>query len=394
VKDDDANGVRYVVDLLRAVVAVPSVSPGMDATSPGEGALGDLVVEWARAEGFATQVQEVHPGRNNVLVDLGLEGLPTVALVTHLDTVPLGNLTERARAIAVADGRVYGRGACDAKGSLAAMLAALRVLRERRGDLKVNVQVAAMADEEHTFHGVLEYIRRFTPESRPIAAIVGEPTRLEVVRAHKGVLRFRLETIGRAAHSARPDEGINAIDHMTVVLSALRSAFAADPPTPHPLLGGATFTVTQIEGGIAPNVVPERCAVVIDRRLLPGESATAVLTWVDGQLDLLRRADRQLRVQRDEPFVVDDALETAPEAPIVQAALAARTAVLGPSSAIGVPFGTDGSKLAARAGIPTIVLGPGDIAQAHTADEWIEVEQLVQAVRIYVDCALAIGDVG
>jgi acetylornithine deacetylase len=394
VTTESANTEHYVVNLLRALTAVPSVSPGMDAASPGEGALGDLVVEWARVEGFAARVQEVHPGRNNVLVDLGLHGLPTLALVTHLDTVPLGNLTERARSIAVEGGRVHGRGACDAKGSLAAMLTALRVLRERRGDLKVNVQVAAMADEEHTFHGVLEYIRRFTPESRPIAAIVGEPTRLEVVRAHKGVLRFRLETIGRAAHSARPDEGINAIDHMTVVLSALRSAFAAEPPIPHPLLGGATFTVTQIEGGIAPNVVPERCAVVIDRRLLPGESAGAVLAWVDGQLDLLRQADPQLHVQRDEPFVVDDALETAPEAPLVQAALAARTAVLGASSAIGVPFGTDGSKLAARAGIPTIVLGPGDIAQAHTADEWIEVEQLVQAVQIYVDCARAIRDVG
>lgn len=383
-----------VVDLLRALVAVPSVSPGMDASSPGEGALGDLVAEWAGSEGFAACVQEVHPGRNNVLIDLGREGLPTLALVTHLDTVPLGNLSERAGTGAVEGGRVYGRGACDAKGSLAAMLTALRVLREQRGDLKVNVQVAAMADEEHTFHGVLEYIRRFTPESRPIAAIVGEPTRLEVVRAHKGVLRFRLETIGRAAHSARPDEGINAIDQMTVVLGALRAGFAAEMPTPHPLLGGATFTVTQIEGGIAPNVVPERCAVVIDRRLLPGEAAPAVLAWVDRQIDLLCRADRQLHVERHEPFVVDDALETAPEAPLVQAALAARSALLGPSRAIGVPFGTDGSKLAARAGIPTIVLGPGDIAQAHTADEWIEVEQLVQAVSLYVGCAIAMTNAG
>jgi acetylornithine deacetylase/succinyl-diaminopimelate desuccinylase-like protein len=383
-----------VVNLLRAMVAVPSVSPGMDASSPGEGALGDWVIEWAKAEGFAAHRQEVHSGRNNVLVDLGPAELPTLALVTHLDTVPLGSLTERARTGALADGRVYGRGACDAKGSLAAMLTALRVLRERRDDLRVNVQVAAMADEEHTFHGVLEYIRRFTPESRPVAAIVGEPTRLEVVRAHKGVLRFRLETIGRAAHSARPGEGINAIDQMTVVLSALRTAFAAEPPIPHPLLGSATFTVTQIEGGIAPNVVPERCAVVVDRRLLPGESGASALAWVDGQLDLLRGADPQLHVERHEPFVVDDALETASEAPLVQAALAARSTLFGPSSAIGVPFGTDGSKLAARAGIPTIVLGPGDIAQAHTADEWIEVEQLVQAVRVYVECALAMGSGG
>ncbi|MGH2390433.1 MAG: M20/M25/M40 family metallo-hydrolase [Chloroflexota bacterium] len=389
---DVANDAQALVELLRSLVAVPSVNPDMDPQSAGEAAVGDLVVEWARNEGFAVSRQEVRHGRNNVVADLGLKGLPTLALVTHLDTVPLGTLTDRARRIAVEDGRVYGRGACDAKGSLAAMLTALRLLRERRGRLRVNVHVAAMVDEEHTFQGVLEYIRRFTPESRPVAAIVGEPTKLEVVVAHKGVLRFRLETVGRAVHSARPEEGINAIDQMTVVLAALRAAFAAEPPAPHPLVGGATFTVTQIEGGIAPNVVPERCSVVVDRRLLPGETAASALVWVDAQLDALGKADPNLHIRRHEPFVADDALYTSSEAPLVTAALAARSRQLGSSAAIGVPFGTDGSKLAARAGIPTIVLGPGDITQAHTADEWIEVSQLAQAARMYVDCALALED--
>jgi succinyl-diaminopimelate desuccinylase len=386
------NEAQGLVELLRALVAIPSVNPSMDRQSAGEGAVGDFVVEWANSEGFAVSLQEVQPGRNNVVVDLGLKELPTLALVTHLDTVPFGTLTDRARAIAAEDGRVYGRGACDAKGSLAAMLTALRVLRERRAELRVNVQVAAMVDEEHTFQGVLEYIRRFTADSQPLAAIVGEPTRLDVVVAHKGVLRFRLETVGRAAHSSRPEEGINAIDQMTIVLAMLRAAFAAEPPTPHPLVGGATFTVTQIEGGIAPNVVPERCSVVVDRRLLPGETAASALVWVDAQLDALRASDPNLRIRRHDPFVADDALYTAPDAPLVKAALAARSGQLGPAQAIGVPFGTDGSKLAVRAAIPTIVLGPGDIAQAHTADEWIEVDQLVQATHIYVACARTLGD--
>ncbi len=387
------NEAQGLVELLRTLVAIPSVNPEMDRRSEGEGAVGDFVVEWANSEGFAVSRQEVRPGRNNVVVDLGLGELPTLALVTHLDTVPFGTLTDRARAIAVEDGRVYGRGACDAKGSLAAMLTALSVLRERRDELRVNVQVAAMVDEEHTFQGVLEYIRRFTADAQPLAAIVGEPTRLDVVVAHKGVLRFRLETVGRAAHSSRPEEGINAIDQMTVVLAALRAAFTANPPTPHPLVGGATFTVTQIEGGIAPNVVPERCSVVVDRRLLPGETAASALVWVDAQLDALRTADPTLRILRHDPFVADDALFTSPDVPLVKAALAARAGQLGPAQAVGVSFGTDGSKLAARAGIPTIVLGPGDIAQAHTADEWIEVDQLVQATHSYIDCALALGGV-
>lgn len=381
---------RAAVGLLRSLVAEPSVNPGMDPDGEGEGAVGDLVAAWGRAEGFAVRMQEVLPGRRNVIVDLGLTGLPTLALVTHLDTVPHGALTDRARAIAVEHGCIYGRGACDAKGSLVAMLIALRALRDRREQLGVNVQVAAMVDEEHTFQGVLTYIRHLMEDARPSAAIVGEPTRLEVVIAHKGVLRFHLETQGRAAHSSAPERGLNAVDKMTDVLVALRADFAAERAAAHPLVGGATMTVAQIAGGIAPNVVPDRCTVAIDRRLLPGESPDAVLAWFDTRLDRLRAADPALRVTREEPFVQDEALETAPDAPLVQAALAARAAVHGPATPIGVPFGTDGSKLAARGGIPTIVLGPGDIAQAHTADEWIEVAQIAQAAAIYVRCALAL----
>jgi len=382
------------MDLLRALVSMPSVNPGMDADSAGEGAVGALVANWARSEGFAVEIQEVLPGRSNVIVDLGLTGLPTLALVTHLDTVPFGQMTGRAQEVTVEDGKVYGRGACDAKGSLAAMLIALRALREHRRELKVNVVVAALVDEEHTFQGVLEYVRRLTPERRPMAAIVGEPTKLEVVIAHTGVLRFRLETIGRAAHTSRPAEGINAIEKMTAVLAALRSAFAADRPDPHPLVGSATFTVAQIEGGIAPNVVPRSCTAVIDRRMIPGESGPSVLAWLERQLDIMRAADPDLRVVVHEPFVCSDTLETAGDAPIVTAALAARAVALGPGRPIGVPFGTDGSKLSRQGGIPTIVLGPGDIAQAHTTDEWIEVSQLIQAVRLYIGCALGLDGAG
>ncbi|MGH2408986.1 MAG: M20 family metallopeptidase, partial [Chloroflexota bacterium] len=139
-----------VVDLLRSLVAVPSVNPSMDPNSAGEGAIGDLVIAWARAEGFATETQEVRPGRKNVIVDLGVSERPTLALVTHLDTVPFGQMTDRARSVSVEGGKVYGRGACDAKGSLAAMLIALRALREHHHALPVNVVVAAMMDEEHT----------------------------------------------------------------------------------------------------------------------------------------------------------------------------------------------------------------------------------------------------
>ena len=267
------------------------------------------------------------------------------------------------------------------------MLTALQVLRGQQDRLRVNVQVAAMVDEEQTFHGVLEYVARLTPATRPVAAIVGEPTLLEVVIAHMGVLRFRLITHGLAAHSSRPQNGVNAVDKMAEVNIALRAAFAQDAPPPHPLAGEAAFTFAEIAGGTAPNVVPDRCTAVIDRRLLPGEGLQRVLDWFDAQIVRLHAADPALRVEREEPFVRDDGLETAADAPIVQVALAAREAVLGATSPIGVPFGTDGSKLG-RIGIPTIVVGPGNIAQAHTIDEWVAVEQLVLATQFYARCAL------
>jgi succinyl-diaminopimelate desuccinylase len=380
-----------LVDLLRSLVAVPSVNPALLPAGAGEAAAGEVVAAWGRDHGFAVQLQDVVADRKNVIVDLGLTHLPTLALVTHLDTVPHGELTARARTIAYEQGRVYGRGACDAKGSLAAMLTALLALRERQDALKVNVQVAAMVDEEHTFQGVLAYIQQCTPNTLPFAAIVGEPTLLEVVIAHKGVLRFHLDTHGRAAHTSTPDQGLNAVEKMADVLQALRASFAAEQPAPHPLVGGATYVAAQIAGGTAPNVVPDRCSVVIDRRLLPGESAQSALDWFDAHLDHLRARDPELQVTRGEPFVQDEALSTPADAPLVRAALAARAAVCGSAAPIGVPFGTDGSKLAARGGIPTIILGPGSIAQAHIVDEWIEVTQLVQAAQIYIQCALALG---
>ena len=158
--------------------------------------------------------------------------------------MPFGEVTDRVRAIAVEDGRVYGRGACDAKGSLVAMLMALRTLRDQRQGLRVNVQVAAMVNEEHTFQGVFTYLQQLPPGARPMAAIVGEPTGLEVVIAHKGVLRFRLHTLGRAVHTSRAADGVNAIDKMAAVRTALRANFspihgaapAAGPRQPH---GGA-----------------------------------------------------------------------------------------------------------------------------------------------------------
>jgi acetylornithine deacetylase len=380
---------EVVTRLLLDLVRVPSVNPSMDPQSAGEGALSDFLLDYARAQGFRATAQAVLPGRSNILIDLGLPLPHTLTLLPHQDTVPLQGLTPRAADGTIEGGRLYGRGACDAKGSLAAMLHALQLLRAQQDHLHVNVQVAAMVDEEVAFQGVLAYVREMRPETRPIAAIVGEPTQLQVVIAHKGVVRFRLRVQGRAAHTSKPAAGINAIDKMVDVLAALRTAFAADHQAAHPLVGSPTLTVSMIAAGVAPNVVPETCTATFDRRLLPGELGADALAWCDRFLEGLRATDPELTLVREEPFTLDDALATEATAPIAQHVLAARSAVLGPSELVGVPFGSDGSKLSVRGGIPTVVLGPGDIAQAHTADEYVEIRQLVQAAEIYALSALA-----
>lgn len=378
-----------VAQLLLDLVRVPSVNPSMDPQSPGEGALSDFLLDYARAQGFRATTQAVLPGRRNVLIDLGLSRRHTLVLLPHQDTVPLQGLTPRAAAGTIEGDRLYGRGACDTKGSLAAMLHALQLLRAREDTLQVNVQVAAMVDEEVAFQGVLAFVREMRPETRPLAAIVGEPTRLEVVIAHKGVVRFRLRVQGRAAHSSKPAGGINAIEKMVDVLSALRPAFAADHHDVHPLVGPPTLTVSMMSAGVAPNVVPDTCIATFDWRLLPGELGMDLLAWFDRFLAGLQANDPDLAFVREEPFTLDDALDTEVTAPVAQKVLAARIAVVGSGELVGVPFGSDGSKLSVRGGIPTIVLGPGDIAQAHTADEYVEIPQLVQAAEIYALSALA-----
>jgi acetylornithine deacetylase len=286
-------------------------------------------------------------------------------------------------------GRLYGRGACDAKGQLAAMLWAMHRLKAAGEELGANVVLVAAMDEEHTFRGALAMVE---DRMQANGAMVGEPTRLQAVIAHKGVVRWVLRVRGRAAHTSRPEQGVNAIMGMAGVLAALQDSWARTLTVEHPLLGRGTATVTSIHAGVAPNVVPDTCEATIDRRLLPGEDPADALRACDAVLDELRATGPAWTVERAEAFVCDYALETEPGAPIVQAALEAIRRVNGQTAApIGVPYGTDASKLSRLGGIPCVVLGAGDIAQAHTADEYLDLDQLAQAAAIYEETARIFG---
>jgi acetylornithine deacetylase len=245
----------------------------------------------------------------------------------------------------------------------------------------------AAIDEEYQFRGVMDFVARKVPVD---GAVVGEPTDLRLVVAHKGVVRWRLSTIGLAAHSSKPHMGVSAIEHMAEVVLALRALQERLKTRPHPLAGYPTVNVGLISGGVAVNIVPERCTIELERRIVPGEDSATVLAEIDEMLAALKARNRAIRIEREEPLLLNTpALATPHDATVVAAAKeGCRRAGVNDALA-GVPYGSDASKLWHYGGVPSVVLGPGSIDQAHTADEYVPIDHLEKAAMVYVNTALA-----
>lgn len=387
-----ASPVTDPASLLADLIRIPSVNPmGRDVSGPEffEGRVSDYLCAHLSALGTPYERVEVAPGRANILARLdGAPGAPVVLLDAHQDTVPTDGMVIPPFEPTVSDGRMYGRGACDVKGGLAAMLAAFTRLARQRPARHATVVVSFTCDEEATSLGVNHLTAawadggrryRLLPQ-RPDVAVVAEPTTLDVVVAHRGAVRWKIHTAGRACHSSRPQEGINAIYRMARVLQLLEQ-FAAQLPgsrPAHPLCGPATLSVGLIYGGSSVNVVPDFCTIEIDRRVIPGEQREDMIPEVTQYL--AERLDFSL--QHDAPFVFSPPLGDEDNGPLADRLLAAVRTVAGPRQKVGVAYGTHASRIA-RAGVPSVVFGPGDIAQAHTKDEWIDLQQLQQATDCY-----------
>lgn len=375
-----------LVQLLSDLVAIESINPSMKGAKNGEAIIGNYIFEYLKSLGLEVERQEALPGRSNIFGRLpGADLKRRLLFEGHLDTMPVEGMEIDPFHAKIVEGRLYGRGSCDVKASLAAMLLALKIAKEQ-GRPKADLYFLGSVDEEYTFKGILHFLQGgFWAQG----AVVGEPTELDVVIAHKGMVRWRIVVTGKAAHTSKPKEGINAITKMARIIGriedemqpllALRS---------HPLVGPPTLSIGKIQGGIQINIVPDRCVIELDRRLIPGEDAQSVLETFEQLLDQMRAQDPQLRVAMEEPFLVDHPLETKETEEVVGLAKSAVSAVRGQAKVKGVPYGTDGSKTA-RAGIPTIVLGPGNIDQAHTANEYVEIDQVVKATEIYARMMLA-----
>jgi succinyl-diaminopimelate desuccinylase len=351
------------------LIALPSVNPAFlpqNHPDAGESRVADFLAATAGKAGLDVDVQTVLPGRSNVLARLAPAGpiQQRILLAPHTDTVAAFSPDQFAPR--VRHGRIYGRGACDTKGSIASMLGALMALaRNPARPAGTEIVFAGLIDEENEQAG-----------SRALAAsgfkadlaIVGEPTRLRVVTAHKGSLWLRLETRGKAAHGACPHLGRNAVHEMARIVDLLQTDYVRQlQRRRHPLLGCGTASVGSIKGGSQPNIVPAMCEASLDRRTLPGETESSVRRELQG----LFRRHKLRAVIRDEKPCACHPMETDTELPLVRKFLQAARQK-GP---VGAHYFCDASVLA-HAGLPSIVFGPGDIAQAHTAEEWIGLKSL------------------
>jgi acetylornithine deacetylase/succinyl-diaminopimelate desuccinylase-like protein len=364
--------------LLAALIALPSVNPTLLPPSPsarpdaafhpraGEGRVAEFLATVLARAGLDLDFQQVFPQRANLLARLRPAGKirRTILLAPHLDTVNVAK--EKQFTPARRHGRLYGRGACDTKGSVAAFVAALCDLAKSPArPRETEIIFTGLVDEENAQAGS----RRLVAGGlRADLAIVGEPTRLQVVTAHKGSVFVTVTTRGKAAHGATPQFGRNAVHGMARVVDLLETRYAAQlRRRQHPLLGHATISVGTIAGGTQANIVPDACVMSADRRTLPGETEAGVCREIAALLRA-EKLDAEISGGRLAPCLP---LETDARLPLVREFMRS----VGQSRPVGVHYFCDAAVLAGG-GIPSVVFGPGDIAQAHTSDEWISLREL------------------
>ena len=380
---------QNVRDLLSELVACPSVNPGEreDFAPPfGEARLAGLLKTRLEAMGAEVALVEVAPNRPNLIATFaGRDPGRSLILDAHLDTVPVEGMTIPPFEPVVRDGLLYGRGACDTKGPMTAMLLALQRILAGDGAPPVTVHFVAGMNEEHGGTGAMALMES---GFRADAAIIGEPTELAIVHAHKGSVRWRLTTHGKAAHSSTPERGVNAIQHMAKVIELISGEMAARlAEIHHPLIGHPTLSVGKIGGGTQVNVVPDECWIDIDRRMTPGEDRVALEKELAEAMERLKASVPGLAfsIKRTESY---PPLETSRESPVAKALAAACHSVLGEARFDAATFGTNGG-FYSESGIPSVVFGPGSLKQAHQAVEFIEIDAVCRAVDVYAEAIRA-----
>ena len=365
-----------VVELTSQLVGIESINPELGVGGSGETELARFVAEWCERAGLETTLSEAAPGRPNVVaIARGTGGGRSLMLNAHMDTVGVAGMTDPFVA-RLENGRLYGRGAYDMKGSLAACMLAAVGAKGRR--LRGDVIVTAVSDEEVASVGT----EAIAASLQADAAIVTEPTELQVAVAHRGFVHLEIETIGRAAHGSRPHLGIDAIAKMGRVLTGIEELdqrLRANPT--HPYVGSGSVHASLVEGGQEYSSYPARCVLQAERRTIPGESVELAVDEIRAIIDSAAAADSDFvgsvrSLASREPFEVEE------DADVVAAVRRCAAPVVGSDpDVVGVSFWADSALLAA-AGIPTVLFGPRGEG-AHAEVEWVDVASLEQCVEIY-----------
>jgi succinyl-diaminopimelate desuccinylase len=368
------------------VVGLAQTLIGIDSTNPPgrEQRIAEALAAHAAAGGLDVNLVPVSAGRSNVFIRLRGQGSAAgrVAYCGHLDTVVAGASPWQRDPFGaeIVDGLLWGRGAVDMKSGLAAMLGALLAIHRSEVRLNGTVELIALVGEEVDCAGATRLIRTGSMEGVRWL-VVGEPTGLDVAIAHKGCVRLRVTTRGTPAHASRPDLGRNAILDMAALLPELGKVDLS--AVSHPLLTPATAAVTTVSGGSAVNVVPDCCSAEFDVRVLPGQTAAAVVSQFEERIDAVAARNPGLKAGV-EVFYQRDAVETQEDHPLVVALQETARSVLGrPARVRAVDFFTDASVLQPPTGIPTVLFGPGDIGLMHQTDERVLVRDIVTASRVF-----------
>lgn len=372
------------VEIAQALVRIPSVNVAYDADSPGAAPVFAWIEAWAAERGIPTERHSFgDAGLENLVLTLENGSGPHFLLNGHCDTVSVAGMTIEPWSGELRDGRLWGRGSADMKGPVAAMLATLVRLQESRDSWRGRVTAAFTPDEEVATAGIRALM---TQLPKPDFALVGEPSQMKPVKGCKGGLRFTLRCFGRAAHSSRPTMGRSAIVAMAEAILALQEYFEKVLGSTHlPGFGPCTGSIGTIKGGSGINIVPDECAIQIDIRLIPGQEPMAVYAalqeWFHARFPEVEEADGGKGIRWAFELLHTDIAFELPQ----EHAFTTTVCGLTKSREATIAFYCcDASKVAA-AGVPCLILGPGDIAEAHTARESIGVEELQQGVEVYLE---------
>ncbi|NIL78742.1 MULTISPECIES: M20 family metallopeptidase [Rhodococcus] len=371
--DDDA-----IVSLASALIDAGGENPGST-----EGSVAAVLDEHCRALGFDVEIDDVAPGRPNVVVSVGGSDEPGVLFVGHSDVVPAGSgWTSDPFRATVRDGRLFGRGACDMKGGLAAVVMAMAALKEAGAVGASPVSLACLVDEEDTGLGIRAYVR--APHRRTYAScIVAEPTDLVTIVGCRGAANLEITVTGRSAHAGRPSNGRNAISSAARIVGLLDTMAEELRASAHPTLGPGTWNVGTIAGGTGTSMVADRCVITADRRLLPGEDAHDIAAHLANRVRAAGITGDGIDVSVDVAMEMPGFL-TSNDAAVVGTVVGAVTDAAGFRGTDVWTASCDGGFVARDLGTPTVVFGPGEIeTQAHQPDESVSVRQLCDSARAY-----------